>query len=156
MIGHATRTNEYAIEQIKKRILGRSAKMIMAVPLPRRRVHLDGTIMILSDNTAVTRIEDISTYPSKVYSEDKVKLIKLPKWLEERGFELISITDREDRLFGANLVGIGKNKVLSYSWNTRIMRELEKRGFDVIGIEGYELVKGGGGLHCMILPILRR
>jgi N-dimethylarginine dimethylaminohydrolase len=73
----------------------------------------------------------------------------------EKGYELITVTDREDRMFGANLVAIGDRKVLSYVWNRRIMRELERRGFDVIGVEGYELVKGGGGLHCMILPIER-
>ena len=35
------------------------------------------------------------------------------------------------------------------------MKELEKCGFDVISVDGHEIVKAGGGLHCMILPLLR-
>lgn len=155
MIGYGTRTNEEAIMRIMLENLGVTCEKIIAVPLPRRRVHLDGTLMILSEDTAVTRIEDISMYPSRIYSRDGIGIINLPKWLRKNGYELITISDREDRMFGANLVNIGNKKVISYIWNTRVMKELEKKGFDVIGVEGYELVKGGGGLHCMILPIER-
>jgi len=156
MIGYATRTNEEAVKQIANLLLKEEiVEKVIAVPLPRGRVHLDGGLMILSPTTAVTRIEAISTYPSKIISANEVKLINLAEWLKRKGYELITVTEREDRIFGANLVAIGENKVLSYVWNRRIMRELEKRGFDVLGIEGYELVKGGGGLHCMILPIRR-
>jgi len=156
MIGYGPRTNEEAVKKVLMEGLGKTFKNLIAVPLPGRRVHLDGALMILSDKIAVTRIEDISMYPSKMYMEDgRIKIINLAKWLMEKGYELITVNDREDRMFGANLVAIGEMKVLSYLWNRRIMRELEKRGFDVIGVEGYELVKGGGGLHCMILPIER-
>jgi arginine deiminase len=156
MIGYGPRTNEEAVKRILMNGLGKTFKNLISVPLPMRRVHLDGGLMILSNNIAVTRIEDISMYPSKMYMDDgKIRIINLAKWLMEKGYELITVTDREDRVFGANLVAIGDRKVLSYIWNRRIMRELERRGFDVIGVEGYELVKGGGGLHCMILPIER-
>lgn len=155
MIGYGTRTNEEAIQRIIMENLYKTCEKIISVPLPRRRVHLDGALMVLSENIIVTRVEDISMYPSIMCTEKYIKAINLAKWLERNNYELITITDREDRLFGANLVGIGDRKVLSYIWNRRIIRELEKRGFDVIGVEGYELVKGGGGLHCMILPIER-
>lgn len=155
MIGYGTRTNEEAILRIVMENIGVICENIITIPLPRRRVHLDGTLMILSEDIAVTRIEDISMYPSKIYSKNNVKIVNLANWLRENKYELITVTDREDRMFGANLVAIGNKKIFSYIWNRRIMRELEKRGFDVIGIEGYELVKGGGGLHCMILPIER-
>jgi len=156
MIGYGSRTNEEAILKIIMENLGVTCEKIISVPLPRRRVHLDGTLMILSENIAVTRIEDISMYPSKIYSKNNViRVVNLADWLRKNGYELITVTDREDRMFGANLVGIGNGKVFSYIWNKRVMKELEKRGFDVIGIEGYELVKGGGGLHCMILPLER-
>jgi len=156
MIGYGPRTNEEAVKKIVMNGLGKTFKNLISVPLPMRRVHLDGGLMILSNNVAVTRIEDISMYPSKMYMEDgKIRIINLAKWLMEKGYELITVTDREDRVFGANLVAIGDRKVLSYIWNRSIMRELERRCFDVIVVEGYELVKGGGGLHCMILPIER-
>lgn len=156
MIGYETRTSEDAVNIIVKKVLGKIAKRVIAVPLTKDRVHLDGTLMILSDKVAVSRVRGISMYPSRIYQEKSMKLINLPKWLENQGYEIIEVKKREDRLFGANLLCIGNNKVLSYSWNRRIMKELEKRGFDVIGIDGYELIKAGGGLHCMVLPILRK
>lgn len=156
MIGYVTRTSEDAVNTIIKEILGKTAKRVIAVPLTKERVHLDGTLMILSEDVAVSRVEGISMYPSKIYEEESIKLVNLPKWLESQGYEIIKVKKREDRLFGANLLCIGNNKVLSYTWNRRIMKELEKRGFDVIGIDGYELIKAGGGIHCMVLPILRK
>ncbi|RLE53827.1 MAG: hypothetical protein DRJ26_02880 [Candidatus Methanomethylicota archaeon] len=156
MIGYVTRTSEEAVNQIKDLVLGKVAEKVIAVPLTKDRVHLDGTLMIISREVAVSRLPGISTYPSKIYSKDGVKLVNLAKWLRSQGYEIIEVNNREDRLFGANLLCIGECKVLSYGWNRRVMKELEKRGFDVIGIEGYELIKAGGGLHCMVLPILRR
>ena len=46
-------------------------------------------------------------------------------------------------------------KILIYEWNKRIIMELERSGIEVISIPGKELVKGGGGPHCMTCPILR-
>ncbi len=156
MIGYETRTSEDAVNQIAKLVLGKAAEKVIAVPLTKDRVHLDGTLMILSKEVAVSRVEGISTYPSKIYSKEGVKLINLLNWLEKQGYEVIRVSNRDDRLFGANLLCIGDGKILSYEWNRRVIKELEKRGFDVIGIEGYELIKAGGGLHCMVLPILRK
>ncbi len=156
MIGYETRTSEDAVDKIAKLLIEKNCtEKVIGVPLPKYKVHLDGTIMILSENLAVARVEALRTYPSKIYNGNEVKPINLIEWLRRRGYEIIPVTSREDRLFGANLVGIGGGKVISYSWNKRIMKELEKRGFDVIGVDGHEIIKAGGGLHCMILPLLR-
>ncbi|MEM3615664.1 MAG: arginine deiminase family protein, partial [Candidatus Methanomethylicia archaeon] len=82
MIGYGTRTNEEAIRKIVMENIGKTCEKIIAVPLPRRRVHLDGALMVLSENIIVTRIEDISMYPSTMYTEKCIKAINLAKWLK--------------------------------------------------------------------------
>ena len=39
---------------------------------------------------------------------------------------------------------------------TAVILGLQQRGVDVLTIQGYELARGGGGPHCMTLPILRQ
>jgi arginine deiminase len=79
----------------------------------------------------------------------------LGEYLEKKGFELVYTNDTEVRMFGTNIVGLGEGKCVSYEWNERIIKILEDRGFDVIGIAGSQLSIGCGGPHCMTAPILR-
>ncbi|MHA2215071.1 MAG: arginine deiminase family protein, partial [Candidatus Hodarchaeales archaeon] len=70
--------------------------------------------------------------------------------------EKIPITDNELYLFGANVVCLNRRKCVIYEWNERIIEELTQRSVETLPIQGYELARGGGGPHCMTLPILRK
>ncbi|MBS7637451.1 hypothetical protein KEJ49_00955 [Candidatus Bathyarchaeota archaeon] len=155
MVGFGTRTNEVGLEMVKRTLLGKAVKRLLAVPLPSFRVHLDGGLMILSPDLALIHKPSLEMYPAYLYSEDGVELIFVEDYLRERGIELIYADDAEVRQFGTNIVGIGGGKCVSYEWNERIIAELEERGLDVIRIPGSQLSLGGGGPHCMTCPILR-
>lgn len=155
MMGFGTRTNEVGLEMVKRTLLGRSIKELLAVPLPSFRVHLDGGLMILAPDLALIHKPSLELYPAYLYSGDEVELIFVEDYLRERGIELIYVDDAEVRQFGTNIVGIGGGKCVSYEWNERIIAELEERGLDVIRIPGGQLSLGGGGPHCMTCPILR-
>lgn len=152
MIGFGPRTDFDSIMQIKEFLLTKTVKEIIAVPLPSWRVHLDGTIMILNHDTAIMHSHSL-IFPAKLLREDE--LIFLPEFLKNQGFDLIDVTDEEMRNFGPNLFVVKPHLVVSYSWNTRIIAELEERSFEVFSLEGQELVKAGGGPHCMTCPVLR-
>jgi arginine deiminase len=87
-----------------------------------------------------------------------------------------TMQEREQWASGCNFFAVGPGQVLAYDRNEHTMRALEEEGgFTVvrsedflsgqvevgvderfvIGFEGSELVRGGGGPRCMTLPILR-
>ncbi|MFX1511707.1 MAG: arginine deiminase family protein [Promethearchaeota archaeon] len=53
------------------------------------------------------------------------------------------------------MICLDQRKCIASEWNERINTELDQRGVDVLTIQGGELACGGGGPHCMTLPILR-
>jgi len=85
------------------------------------------------------------------------------------------VQDREQWASGCNFTALRPGVVTSYARNETTLRELEKAGFKMIRavdflsdqtelekgqraaitFEGGELVRGGGGPHCMTCPITR-
>lgn len=155
MIGYGTRSNETGINSIRRKMLGDIIEEFVAVPLPNFRVHLDGALMIMSPNLAIFHKGSLGLFPVFRYTSNDVELIYLEDYLKMKGFELILADNSEVRMFGTNILGLGEMKCVTYEWNERIMKILEKRGFDVIGIPGNQLSIGGGGPHCMTCPIHR-
>jgi N-dimethylarginine dimethylaminohydrolase len=153
MVGVGPRTDLDGLSQIKELLLGRTVEEIIAVPLPSSRVHLDGALMILNHDVAIMHSGSL-IFPARLMRENE--LVLLPEFLKERGFDLITVTDEEVKAFGPNILVVRPGCVVSYSWNTRIISELEERSIEVFKLAGHELVKAGGGPHCMTCPILRR
>ncbi|NNK48086.1 MAG: hypothetical protein HKP01_04370 [Gemmatimonadetes bacterium] len=92
------------------------------------------------------------------------------------GGERRTMQEREQWASGCNFFAVGPGQVLAYDRNEHTLQALEEeggfkvvRGVDfltgdvelgmderfVIGFEGSELVRGGGGPRCMTMPILR-
>lgn len=155
MMGFGTRSNESGVYQMVDTMLGKCVNEVIAQPLPSWRVHLDGALMMMSPDLALFHPSSLKLFPARIHNEDGVELVWLEDYLKDKGVELIYCDDTEIRIFGSNIIGLGKRKCVSYEWNERIISLLEDRGFDVITIPGSQLAIGGGGPHCMTCPILR-
>lgn len=159
MIGYGPRTNEEgALQAAKVTLENNIVSTVILVPLPSWRVHLDGGCMFIDKDLFLYHPAAIETFPARVHRlNEPIKLMPLLKFLcENFDAEGIPITDNELYLFGANVVCLDHRKCVIYEWNERIIHELNERNVEVLKIPGSELSRGGGGPHCMTLPILRR
>lgn len=157
-IGYSPRSNEEGGFQAANALLDSVVATIVLVPLPSWRVHLDGALMFLDKDLILYHPAAIETFPSRVLRKDQpVELISLMEFIYENYQpEKIPISDNELYLFGANVVSLSKRKCVIYEWNERIIKELNDRDVEVLSISGSELARGGGGPHCMTLPLLRK
>ncbi|MBU6998411.1 MAG: hypothetical protein HXS41_05005 [Theionarchaea archaeon] len=152
MVGVGPRTNLAGVSQLAEYLLGSAVKEVIAVPLPSFRVHLDGCLMILGRDLALYHPGSL-LFPACTFTDRA--LVLLPEFLREKGFTLIEVNDEEARAFGPNIFMVNPKLAVSYSWNTRIISELEEHSIEIFPLPGYELAKAGGGPHCMTLPVLR-
>ncbi|MFX1517478.1 MAG: arginine deiminase family protein [Promethearchaeota archaeon] len=160
MIGsNGIRTNEEGISQVTSALLENNVvETVVYVPLPSWRVHLDGGLMFVDRDLFIYHPASVETFPIRINRRNEpVEFYPLMDFIKEiYDAEGISISDNELYLFGANVVCLDQRKVVIYEWNERIANELQERNVEVLLIQGGELSRGGGGPHCMTLPILRK
>jgi arginine deiminase len=74
-----------------------------------------------------------------------------------QGIEIIEVTRQEQENFATNLLNLGnKTVIVALSTNTRVIAELEQRGYRVLSAELNKLVNGYGATHCLTAPVRRR
>jgi N-dimethylarginine dimethylaminohydrolase len=77
------------------------------------------------------------------------------RMLSKRGYELIEVPSEGVFLHHCNIQCIGEGRVLTFAGNTVVNRRLEALGLEIITPELTQILKGGGGPHCMTFPLLR-
>ncbi|HET8846087.1 MAG TPA: arginine deiminase family protein, partial [Ktedonobacteraceae bacterium] len=77
--------------------------------------------------------------------------------LRDYGFRFIAIEDEEsaDYYQSLNFVALEPGKILMPRGDTQLRERYEEAGVTCIEVEISELIKGGGGIHCMT-AFLRR
>lgn len=103
-------------------------------------LHIDGDIVMVDVDKAF------------------VFTFELPWWLLDRATEMgIQIIDADPRdgPFGVNCLAVRPGRVIISSHAVRSAERLDKAGVEVIMVDYGELPKGGGGIHCSTLPLIR-
>jgi arginine deiminase len=154
-IGYGPRTNLDGIDQLIQGLKGSIIEEVIGVPLPPHLIHLDQAFSVIAPQLAVVNEPSLRYDKSYIFNKREIKKESFLNYLKKKGFDKVTVTKDEVMQFGANICVIETGKILIYEWNQRIIMELEQRGIEVISIPGKELVKGGGGPHCMTCPILR-
>ncbi|BCN31367.1 dimethylarginine dimethylaminohydrolase family protein [Anaeromicropila herbilytica] len=139
-IGMVARTNEQGIEEIKKAIEPLGYEVI-PVRCKEEYLHLDMCFNLVDDTLAVAYKEGL---PSEFVER-----------LEKMGIEIIPVSEESIFAHGCNLQALGDKRVLSLKSNQYVNEELRKRGMKVIELDITEILKAGGGPHCMTFPLLR-
>lgn len=139
-VGMADRTNEAGLREIKK-ILEPLGYEVTGVSLKKEYLHLDMCFNLVDDQLAVS-------YRQGLPEEFRELLAK-------RNIEIIDVPEEAIYLHGCNLQALGEHRVLSLKQNECVNEKLAAKGMEVIELDITEILKAGGGPHCMTFPLLR-
>lgn len=139
-IGVIARTDETAIQEIGNQI-GKLGYDIIPVKCPKENLHLDMCFNIVAERLAVVCRQALPDSFLKILEEKKFTLIDIP---QEGVFK-----------HHCNLQALGNDKVISLKANELVNKKLKACGINVIELELNEILKSGGGPHCMTFPLIR-
>ncbi|MBP5266321.1 MAG: nitrate reductase [Lachnospiraceae bacterium] len=139
-VGMADRTDAKGLAELKD-ILEPLGYEVTGVPLKREYLHLDMCFNLVDDHLAVAYKDGL---PEEFLDR-----------LKQEHIEIISVPEAAIFMHGCNLQALGNHRVLSLKHNALVNAELSKRGMDVIELDITEILKAGGGPHCMTFPLER-
>jgi len=103
-----------------------------------RFYHLDTAMVVLDADTA-------AYYPAAFDDAGKAALAS-------HFTELIEVKDEDAEVLGLNAISDGRNVVLPEQ-ATGLIGQLAQAGFQPVGVDLSELLKGGGGPKCCTLEL---
>ena len=154
--GLCQRTTKGALDAVRDFLFdGGVADTFIVLNVPPDDIHIDGDFAELPGRTALVHPSSLGYSLAIFYTRSEVWEGSFIEWLEEEDWDILEITDEERMEMAANFLTIDRGLAIHYTGNPRVMREVRKRGIEVIQIPGEEMRKGLGGIHCMTCPILR-
>lgn len=139
-IGMVARSNEKGIGEIRE-ALAPLGYEVLGVPCDEKYLHLDLCFNLVDEHLAVVYREGLP--------EDFLKLLK------EKDIETIDVPSEDVFKHGCNLQAIGDKRVISLKQNAYVNEALAKKGMKITEVDITEILKAGGGPHCMTFPLLR-
>lgn len=136
-LAEGLRTNREGADQVERMLREIGVREIVRVDLPYGAMHLDGLLGLLDRDLAVV-------WPRRTpYA--------VVRTLRERGFRLLEVEDEreaQERL-PMNVVALAPGEVLMPSGGDRLRAAYEAAGVTCHQVEVSELIRAGGGLHCL-------
>ncbi len=114
---------------------------VTGIQIPSKNLHLDMAFNIVAPGVAVCAVEQMPEH--------------FLRMLRKRGFELIEVPSAGVLKHHCNIQALGDDRVLTFAGNSAVNERLRALGLSVIAPEITEILKGGGGPHCMTFPLLR-
>ena len=139
-LGMFARTDAKGYEEIR---VGLRPYGYEVIPVPGKAeyLHLDMCFNLVDDHLAVAYADGLPE-----------EFLKKLKQLE---IEIIPVEEAAIFRHGCNLQAIGDHRVFSLKQNEAVNEALDKRGMKVIELPITEILKAGGGPHCMTFPLER-
>lgn len=112
-----------------------------------RFYHLDTALVVLDPITAEGQTPLIAYFPPAFSDESRAVL-------EERFPDAILVSEDDAVWLGLNAISDGLNVVIA-ARATGFESQLRERGYNPIGVDLSELLRGGGGVKCCTLELRR-
>lgn len=139
-IGKLQRSDEKGIENIRQQLAPFGYEIIEVESNPIY-LHLDMIFNIVGEKTAVAYWEGLPKH--------------FQNYLTDHGFDIIRIEEEGVFKHFCNLQALGNKRVVSLKTNTDVNRQLREKGLKVFELDATEILKTGGGPHCMTFPVSR-
>lgn len=140
-MGKLQRSNTQGIDNLRSQLEPYGYQIIEVAANPAY-LHLDMIFNIVSEKTAVAYWDGLP---------DHFKM-----YLTSRGYDIIHIDEIGVFKHFANLQALGDGKIISLKSNVQVNEQLRLRGFTIYELDSTEILKTGGGPHCMTFPLERR
>lgn len=136
-LAEGLRTNEEGANQVERMLLEIGVKEVVRVGLPYGAMHLDGLLNFLDRDLAVV-------WPRRTP-------FKIVQTLKKRGFRLIEVEDEIEaqNCLPMNFVALAPGEILMPAGGDGMRAKYEAAGVTCHTVEIGELIKAGGGIHCM-------
>jgi N-dimethylarginine dimethylaminohydrolase len=136
--GTSIRCNPEGAAQLRE-VLGRQGVELLEVPMAGWSIHIDGHLGMVDVDKAL------------------VDPLGLPYWfldrLRELGIEAIYAAQGEE--WAINALCVRPGRILMCDSCPRTRERLERRGVEVVTVPYDEVQKGGGGIHCSTMELVR-
>lgn len=139
-IGKLQRSDEKGIENIRQQLVPFGYEIIEVESNPIY-LHLDMIFNIVGEKTAVAYWEGLPKH--------------FQNYLMDHSFDIIRIEEEDVFKHFSNLQALGNKRVVSLKANTDVNRQLREKGLKVFELDSTEILKTGGGPHCMTFPVSR-
>jgi N-dimethylarginine dimethylaminohydrolase len=142
-LAEGLRTNEEGANQVERMLREIGVKDVVRVGLPYGAMHLDGLLNFPDQDAAVV-------WPHRTP-------YKIVETLKKRGFRILEAVDDQEAhsALPMNFVALAPGKILMPTGGDRMRAIYEAAGIECHMVEIDELIKAGGGVHCMT-AFLRR
>lgn len=138
--GVADRTTWQAVTNLREQ-LDKYGYVVMGVGLAPENMHLDMAFNVVAEKVAVAAVAELPY--------NFVKLLK------KRNFHIIEVPSEAVFQYGCNVQGIGNGKVMTVKQNKSVNDQMKALGLTLIELEIEEILRTGGGPHCMTFPLVR-
>ncbi len=139
VIGLLERTNQIGYQEIKEHF--KNQYEVLFVKSDPEFLHLDMCFNLIDDHLALI-------------CKDAFDISFLQE-LQKRNIELIEVSKKDIFRHGLNVQALGDKKVLALKKNHDINLQIKQKGYEVIELDITEILKCGGGIHCMTFPLKR-
>jgi arginine deiminase len=155
-VADTERHGRKAIERFIEFILHYFNEVVYAqIPQERRFMHPDMVLNRMSEHLCVY-------YPpafQKTFyiSRSVRKEIDVKAFMNEKGFEMVPLTDREQQQWGSSFVPLEPETIINYdiSLDEKTKALLEREGIKFIQFHPDALLAGGGSLRCITMRVWR-
>jgi N-dimethylarginine dimethylaminohydrolase len=136
-LAEGLRTNREGADQVERMLREIGVRDVIRVGLPWGAMHLDGLLNILDRDLAVI-------WPRRTP-------FQIVDTLRRRGFRFVEIPDEVEAqaCLPMNFVALEPGRILMPAGGDRARERYEAAGVECHTIEIRELIKAGGGIHCM-------
>lgn len=158
LINIGMRTTLEAVESMKDRIFQKGFSEIGIIDLPRSAdtLHLDMNCNVANANLVIAK-NFMRYFPVQVFTAQTSRFEMTEQFLNHHGFDVYWL-EKYNTIPDINFINLNPETLLISKQSTKQQwsKHLLLKKKNLIEVDVSELEKGGGGIRCMTLPLLRK